>query len=130
VRRACPDTFPLCPQSADHEGFSIVDRVTGSETAARSEAQARQIAERLYPDCAFALSTIASTHPSIDLPTGVPDAVVVAILRRLEGQRFAVVAYVVSSVAGASCIPFSQAVWPNIKDNLPHDRRRSFKAAP
>jgi hypothetical protein len=45
----CPSTFHLCPRSAEHSGFSVVDQVTGKETAASSEAEARQIAERDYP---------------------------------------------------------------------------------
>lgn len=122
---ACPDTFHLCPRSAEHSGFSVVDRETGGETETRSEAEARQIAERDYPHCEFALSTIANTYQGIKLPIAAPDAVVVAILHPLGEGRFAVVAYVVSSVATASCVPFSQAIWPNIKDYLPHDHRRS-----
>lgn len=126
----CPDTFHLCPRFAAHAGFSLIDRETGNETETRSEAEVRQIAERNYPGCVFALSTIANTYPSIKLPIGEPDAVVVAVMRRLEGQRFAVLAHVVSSVANAACIPFSQKVWHPIKDHLPHDRRRSAKAVP
>jgi hypothetical protein len=125
VKSACPDTFHLCPQSAAHEGFSVVDRATGNETAANSETEARQIAERTYPGCTFALSTIAATHPDLQLPSSVPDAVVMVILRQIEGLRYNVVAYVVSGVAGASCIPFSQSVWPAVKDHLPRDHRRS-----
>lgn len=121
----CPDTFHLCPRSAEHAGFSVLDRQTGQETAATSEADARQIAERSYPRCTFAFSTIRNTHQDIELPPEVPDAVVVAILRGLDGGRFAVAAYIVSSVETAACIPFSQQVWPSIKDHLPHDHRRS-----
>lgn len=125
----CPATFHLCPRSAEHDGFSVLDRETGQEIAASSEADARQIAERNYPDCTFALSTIAITHPSVTLPSDVPDAIVVAIVRPHDDQRFIVAAYVVSSVAGAACIPFSQEIWPNIKDLLPHDHRRSAGSA-
>jgi hypothetical protein len=121
----CPDTFHLCPRSAAHAGFSVLDRQTGKETAATSEAHARQIAERDYPSCTFAFSTIGNTHQGLKLPPSVPDAVVVAILRQLDAERFAVAAYIVSSVETAGCIPFSQQVWPSIKDHLPHDHRRS-----
>lgn len=122
---ACPDTFHLCPRSAAHAGFSIVDRETGDETETRSETEARQIAERNYPGCEFAMSTITATYPGVKLPIYAPDAVVVAVLRRLEGQRFAVVAHIVSSVATASCVPFSQKVWTGVIDHLPRDRRRN-----
>ncbi len=121
----CPDTFHLCPRSAEHAGFSVLDRATGREIAARSEVDARQIAEREYPSCAFALSTITRMHPSVELPIGATDAVVVAILSRLGDRRFAVVAYVVSSVATAACIPFSREIWSDAKDHLPQDHRRA-----
>ena len=128
MTRTCPNTFHLCPRSAQHAGFSVVDRETGGETETSSEAEARQIAERNYPGCEFALSTIASTFPGVKLPIRAPDAVVVAVLRRVDGQRFAVIAHVVSSVAGATCVPFSQKVWHDVKDHLPHDHRRTAKA--
>jgi len=120
----CSTIFHLCPRSAEDVGFSVLDRETGRETRARSEADARQIAECNYPGCAFALSTITSTHPGASKPAGAPDAVVVAILRPLGNHRFGVLAYVVSSVETAACIPFSQEVWPDLKDHLPHDQRR------
>lgn len=121
---SCPDTFHLCPRSAADDGFSIRDRVTGAETAATTEADVRRVAERNYPGCEFALSTLGATHESIALPSDVPDAVVVAVLRRLDVKRCAVVAYVVSSVNSVACIPFSSKIWPDVKDNLPHDSRR------
>ena len=125
----CPSTFHLCPQSAAADGFSILDRETGRETTARSEIEARQIAERDYPGCAFALSTIASTHPGIAMPADALDVVIIAILRPLGDHRFGVLAHIVSSVATASCIPFSQKVWQGVKDHLPRDHRRSTRSA-
>jgi hypothetical protein len=125
VNSACPDTFHLCPRSAAEAGFSVLDRSSGTETEAATEAEARRVAERNYPGCEFALSTIAATHGGAAQPPGVPDAVVVAILRRLDDQRAAVIGYVVSGVRGAACIPFSAEVWPNIKDHLPRDGRRA-----
>jgi hypothetical protein len=107
-----------------HAGFSVLDRATGNETAATSETEARQIAERNYPGCEFALSTIAATHEGLALPSDSPDAVIVAVLRRLDEKRCAVIAYVVSSVGNAACIPFSSEIWQDVKDHLPHDHRR------
>lgn len=121
---SCPNTFHLCPRSAVHAGFSVLDRATGAEIAATSETEARKVAERNYPGCEFALATIATTHEGIALPSDSPDAVVVAVLRRLDAERCAVVAYVVSSVGSAACIPFSSKIWSDVKDHLPHDRRR------
>lgn len=124
---SCPDTFHLCPQSAAHAGFSVLDRATGNETAATSEADARQIAERNYPGCEFAFSTIVATHEDTTLPSSVPDAVIVAVLRRLDMEHCAIIAYVVSSVGSAACIPFSSKIWADVKDHLPHDHRRGRK---
>jgi hypothetical protein len=120
--RSCPDAFHLCPRSAEHAGFSVLDRTTGVETAAATETEARQVAERNYPGCEFALSTIATAHK--DVSSNVLDAVIMAVLRRLETERYNVVAYVVSSVGSAACIPFSAKIWPIVKDHLPHDQRR------
>lgn len=121
---SCPDTFHLCPRSAAHAGFSLLDRTTGVETEAVTELEARQLSERNYPGCELALSTIAATHEGLALPANVPDAVIVAVLRRLDAQRSSIVAYVIASVRGASCIPFSSKIWQGVKDHLPHDRRR------
>jgi hypothetical protein len=120
---SCPDTFHLCPRSAEHAGFSVLDRTTGKETAAADEAEARQIAERDYPGCEFALSTITNARGNATAP-GVPDAVIVAVLRRLDDAHCEVVAYVVASVMGEACVPFSANIWTGVKDHLPHDHRR------
>lgn len=120
---SCPDTFHLCPRSAAHAGFSVLDRTTGKETAAADEAQARQIAARDYPGCEFALSTITNVHGKA-ASAGVPDAVAVAVLRRLDAAHCEVVAYVVASVIGEACIPYSADIWTGVLDHLPHDHRR------
>lgn len=120
---ACPETFHLCPRSAARDGFSVVDRATGEETATPTCADARRVAEARYPGCEFALSTTHSIHK--DAPSGVPDVVVMAILRRLDiTHTAAVLAYVVSSVEGTGCIPFAADVWHDVLDHLPHDHRR------
>lgn len=116
----CPSTFHPCLVSVDDAGFSVLDRRTGKETPATSEADARRIAERDYPSCEFALSTVARIHPSA---TNM-DVVIMAVIAPGVDDRRTLVAYVIASVATASCTPFSQAVWPHIKDNLPHDHRR------
>jgi len=123
---ACPEVFHLCPRSAARDGFSVVDRKSGEETTASTCAEARRLAEERYPGCQFALSTIHSIHE--DAPTTTPDVVVVAILRRLDGDRAVVLGYVVASVEGPGCIPFAAAVWHDVLDHLPHDRRRGKKA--
>jgi hypothetical protein len=141
---SCPATFHQCPRSAEHAGFSVLDRMTGTETAATTETDARQIAERNYPGCTFALSTVATIHTRVVLPSGTPDAVVVAVLGLPSKmpetvalsvlgdllRRHVVVAYVVASVGSATCIPFSPEVWPGIKDHLPHDHRRPVAREP
>ena len=119
----CPKTFHLCPRSATHDGFSVVDRATGEETSTRTCAEARRVAEARYPGCTFALSTIRSIHK--DAPSIMPDVVIMAILRRLEGDRATVLAYVVASVEGTGCIPFAADVWHDVLDHLPHDPRRT-----
>jgi hypothetical protein len=119
---SCPETFHLCPRSAAHDGFSVVDRATGEETSTLTCAEARRVAEARYPGCAFALSTIRSIHK--DAPSSMPDAVIVAILRRMEGDRATVLAYVVASVEGTGCIPFAADVWHDVLDHLPRDHRR------
>lgn len=118
----CPTTFHLCPSSAEHAGFSVLDRKTGKETPASSEADARQIAERDYPGCVFAMSTISSIHPSVT-PGSAMDCVVMAVCQTIEGVRLAVKAYVVSSVMTNACIPFSLGRWGSVKDGLPRDQR-------
>lgn len=123
---SCPTTFHLCPQSAARDGFSVVDRESGDETATITCAEARLIAEARYPGCEFALATIHSIHK--DAPRSTPDVVIVTILRRLDENHAAVIGYIVASVIGPGCIPFAASVWHDVLDHLPDDHRRGKKA--
>lgn len=132
----CPETFHQCPQSAALGNFGLIDMATGTqpdmESATLTEPAARRLAEQRYPGCVFALSTIGNTNPGTSLPPGMPDVVIIAVLRLLDAERSQsleaahgqVVAYVVSAVEGLGCIPFTLALWPDLRDLLPHDHRR------
>ncbi len=124
---SCPDTFHRC--SGSRGGFGIVDLVAGGTSLSpTSEAEARREAERRYPGCEFALTTLRTAADGVELPPDAPeavDAVVVAVCRRLDAGHCAVVACVVPvSVEGTACIPFSPRIWPDASDRLPRDRRR------
>jgi hypothetical protein len=110
--------FYLCPLATESRLWGIFDCVTETTIECGSEAEARRIAASLYPGAIFALTTLRTIYGA-DAAPGVPDLVIMSVMVPDGPETHKVVAQVHGNVHGPACIPFSAAVWPDARDNMP-----------
>lgn len=104
-----------CTLAADTNGFVVCGLGGRDPIEASTDESARAVASTRWPDAVFALTTFRKIFGShADRLGKDADAVIMAVYEP-SGD---VIGYIIGSVHGPFCVPFTASIWPDVADQL------------